>query len=322
MDGGDDMDSLFEGMELFTQSQFADNSNNNASLPSILPPRSEDNETKADATPTAPPDATLITAPPDATEALDENLFSDLTIVSPVQHLPGPLEAVTPPPPSPAKNYGRQVSRRKKRAAGLRIGYGRHEINNHDEDEDDSISQQSDSVSQQSDSVSQVSDSVTVLHQSLDDSAATVVGSSKLELVKAQIEAKLHHARDLAVSVTSDRKNAIRKRRQASGNLRLASTKHEELEKKLEEAIEAEDFDSAERISESLAAAERDRLALMTLLRQAESDCDAIELKMEEVLVSQIAAEEESASLLRRFCTVCAIVVNLFTFCFLLVEVF
>ena len=164
MDSGDDMDSLFDGMELFTPSQFADNSNNNANSFSILPPRSEDNETKTE--------ATLITAPPDATEALDENLFSDLTIVTPVQHLPEP---VTPPPPSPAKNYGRQVSRRKKRAAGLRIGYGRHEINNHEEDEDDSVSQQSDSVSQISDSVSQVSDSVTVLHQSLDDSHLFVV---------------------------------------------------------------------------------------------------------------------------------------------------
>lgn len=301
MDGGDDMESLFEGMELFTPaSQFA--GDNKVSSSSVSPPpQSEDNETKS-AEATAPPQ-------PDVTEALDENLFSDLTIVTPVQHQPEPIEAVTTTHPSPAKNYGRQVSRRKKRAGGLRIGYGRHEISNLDEDEDDSVSQQSDSVSQQSDSVSQVSDSVAQVFDSgdhsLDSTPAVVVGngSSRLELVKAQIEAKLNRARDLAASVTSARKNAIRKRRQASENLRLASTKHEELEKQLEEAIEAEDFDAAERISESLAAKERDRLALLALLRQAESDCDAVESKMEEVLLSQIVAEEESASLLRMFCT-------------------
>ncbi|XP_010454829.1 PREDICTED: neurofilament light polypeptide-like [Camelina sativa] len=310
MDGGDDdMDSLFEGMELFTPaSQLADNSDKKVSSSSITQPtHSEDNETKAA--------ETNATAPqPDATEALDENLFSDLTIVTPVQHQPEPIESViTTTHPSPAKSYGRQVSRRKKRAGGLRIGYGRHEINNLDEDEDDSVSQQSDSVSQVSDSVSQVSDSVAQVfdsgNQSLDSSTppadvAVVVsnGSSRLELVKAQIETKLNRARDLAASVTSARKSAIKKRRQASENLRLASTKHEELEKQLEEAIEAEDFDAAERISESLAAKERDRLALLSLLRQAESDCDAIESRMEEVLVSQIEAEEESASLLRMFC--------------------
>ncbi|CAA7052014.1 unnamed protein product [Microthlaspi erraticum] len=307
MDGGDDVESLFEGMELFTPlSQLPDSSDN---APAVLPP------SKA-------AEATLITAPPaevsseSMSEALDENLFSDLTIVSPVQHVP---DAVTHPSPlssssSSAMNYGRQVSRRKKRAAGLRIGYGRHEIN---EDEDDSVSLQSaDSVSQLSDSLSQLSDSVNQVSDSVDQVSNSVdqlsdsvvdqsaVGSSgRLELVKAQIEGKLNRARYLAGSVTAARKNAIRKRRQASENLRSSSTTHDELEKQLEEAIEAEDFDAAERISESLAAAERDKLALMTLLRQAESDCDAIESKMEEVLLSQIAAEEESASLLRGSCT-------------------
>ncbi|KAG7594002.1 BTB/POZ domain [Arabidopsis thaliana x Arabidopsis arenosa] len=122
---------------------------------------------------------------------------------------------------------------------------------------------------QVSDSFVQVIDSG---NQSLESPVVTVVGngSSRLELVKAQIEAKLNRARELAASVTSARKNAIRKRRKASKNIRLASTTHEELEKQLEEAIEAEDFDAAERISESLAAKERDRLALLALLRQAE----------------------------------------------------
>ncbi|XP_009143333.1 myosin-13 [Brassica rapa] len=299
MDGGDDMDSLFEGMELFTpsSSQLSDNS------PAILPPSKE-------------AETTVITAPAaEATEAmsepLDEDMFSDLTIVTPVQHVP---EAVTHQSPLPSSSSSsssmrRQVSRRKKRSGGLRIGYGRHEVN--DDEDDDSVSQQSaDSVSQLSDSVNQVTDSVSQLSDSVNQITDSVnqepdvpVVDQPLDSVKAQIEGKLKLARALAASVTSSRKNAIRKRRQASENLRLASKAHDELEKQLEEAIEAEDFDAAEKISESLADAERDKLSLMALLRQAESDCDAIESKMEEVLLSQIAAEEESASLLRGFCT-------------------
>ncbi|XP_013636753.1 PREDICTED: myosin-11 [Brassica oleracea var. oleracea] len=310
MDGGDDMDSLFEGMELFTpsSSQFADSTDN---APAILPPSKE-------------AEATVITAPPaesteTMSEPLDEDMFSDLTIVTPVQHVP---EAVTHPSPLPSSSSSsssmrRQVSRRKKRSGGLRIGYGRHEIN--DDEDDDSVSQQSadsvsqlsdsvnqvtDSVSQQSpDSVSQQSDSVNQVTDSVNQEPAGSVVDQPLDTVKAQIEGKLTRARALAASVTATRKNAIRKRRQASENLRLASKAHDELEKQLEEAIEAEDFDAAEKISESLADAERDKLSLMALLRQAESDCDAIESKMEEVLLSQIAAEEESASLLRGFCT-------------------
>ncbi|KAL0862416.1 hypothetical protein Bca101_041534 [Brassica carinata] len=308
MDGGDDMDSLFEGMELFTPSpsQFVDSSDNS---PAVLPPSKE-------------PEATLITAPAaEATETtsepLDEDMFSDLTIVTPVQHVTHHQPPLSSSSPS-SSSVKRQVSRRKKRAGGLRIGYGRHETNNDDED-DDSVSQQStdsvshlsdsvnlvtDSVSQQStDSVSQQSDSVNQVTDSVNEQSDSVVEDQPLGSVKAQIEGKLTRARASAVSVTSSRKNAIRKRRQASENLRSASRAHDELERRLEEAIDAEDFDAAEKISESLAAAERDKLSLMALLRQAESDCDAVESKMEEVLLSQIAAEEESASLLRGFCT-------------------
>ncbi|KAF3576625.1 hypothetical protein DY000_02028976 [Brassica cretica] len=295
MDGGDDMDSLFEGMELFTpsSSQFADSTDN---APAILPPSKE-------------ADSTVITAPAAEamSEPLDEDMFSDLTIVTPVQHVP---EAVTHPSPLPSSSSSssmrRQVSRRKKRSGGLRIGYGRHEIN--DDEDDDSVSQQSadsvgqlsdsvnqvtDSVSQQSDSVNQITDSVNQVTDSVNQPSDSVV-DQPLDTVKAQIEGKLTRARALAASVTATRKNAIRKRRQASENLRLASKAHDELEKQLEEAIEAEDFDAAEKISESLAGAERDKLSLMALLRQAESDCDAIESKMEE------DAENEAESILEK----------------------
>ncbi|CAN6995424.1 unnamed protein product [Brassica rapa subsp. trilocularis] len=291
MDGGDDMDSLFEGMELFTPSS----SLLSDSSPAILPP-SKEAETTVITAPAAESTETM-------SEPLDEDMFSDLTIVTPVQHVP---EAVTHQSPLPSSSSSsssmrRQVSRRKKRSGGLRIGYGRHETN--DDEDDDSVSQLSDSVNQVTDSVSQLSDSVNQVTDSVNQEPADSVVDQPLDSVKAQIEGKLKLARALAASVTSSRKNAIRKRRQASENLRLASKAHDELEKQLEEAIEAEDFDAAEKISESLAAAERDKLSLAALLRQAESDCDAIESKMEEVLLSQIAAEEESASLLRGFCT-------------------
>ncbi|KAH0925088.1 hypothetical protein HID58_017344 [Brassica napus] len=291
MDGGDDMDSLFEGMELFTPSS----SLLSDSSPAILPP-SKEAETTVITAPAAESTETM-------SEPLDEDMFSDLTIVTPVQHVP---EAVTHQSPLPSSSSSsssmrRQVSRRKKRSGGLRIGYGRHETN--DDEDDDSVSQLSDSVNQVTDSVSQLSDSVNQVTDSVNQEPADSVVDQPLDSVKAQIEGKLKLARALAASVTSSRKNAIRKRRQASENLRLASKAHDELEKQLEEAIEAEDFDAAEKISESLADAERDKLSLMALHRQAESDCDAIESKMEEVLLSQIAAEEESASLLRGFCT-------------------
>ncbi|KAF2566175.1 hypothetical protein F2Q68_00024154 [Brassica cretica] len=96
MDGGDDMDSLFEGMELFTpsSSQFADSSEN---APAILTPSKE-------------AEATVITAPAAEamSEPLDEDMFSDLTIVTPVQHVP---EAVTHPSPLPSSSSSSSMRR-------------------------------------------------------------------------------------------------------------------------------------------------------------------------------------------------------------------
>lgn len=93
----------------------------------------------------------------------------------------------------------------------------------------------------------------------------------------------------------------MRKRRKAAENVTLASTKHKELEKSMEEACEAEDFEMAEKVSESLAAAEKERQALVDALRASEAECDAIDAKMQEVLNAQIAAEDECVSLLENF---------------------
>lgn len=83
--------------------------------------------------------------------------------------------------------------------------------------------------------------------------------------------------------------------------LGLALTRHRELEKELEEACEAEDFEKAEMVSESLAAAEKEKDGLVSALRDAEVACDAVDSEMEKVLEMQIAAEEEEAVMLEQF---------------------
>ncbi|RVX15995.1 hypothetical protein CK203_005823 [Vitis vinifera] len=126
---------------------------------------------------------------------------------------------------------------------------------------------------------------------------------ANFDRVRAIISEKLHHARQLAASISASRKDSIRRRRKAAQNLNLASTKSMELEKELEEACEAEDFEMAERLSQSLAGAEKDKQAFIAALRDAEAECDAIDSKMQEVLERQITAEEECVSLLEQFAT-------------------
>ncbi|XP_043713140.1 uncharacterized protein LOC122661707 isoform X1 [Telopea speciosissima] len=123
----------------------------------------------------------------------------------------------------------------------------------------------------------------------------------KLEQIRARISEKLEHIRELAASISKNRKEFARRRREAIDRVNLASFKHRELERELEEACDAEDFESAERVSESIAAAETEKQGLINLLKGADADCDSIESKMQEVLGLQIAAEEESVSLLEQF---------------------
>ncbi|KAA8534691.1 hypothetical protein F0562_032208 [Nyssa sinensis] len=68
-----------------------------------------------------------------------------------------------------------------------------------------------------------------------------------------------------------------------------------------EEGCEVEDFETAERLSESLASTEKEKECMAIELRDAKADCDAVDSKMQEVLEFQIAAEEECASLLENF---------------------
>jgi UvrB/uvrC motif len=69
------------------------------------------------------------------------------------------------------------------------------------------------------------------------------------------------------VSITSKRKKLALRRRNVEEELNKASAKYKELEKELEEACEAEDFESAERISNSLASMKNDKNQLHLDLR-------------------------------------------------------
>ncbi|XP_017699547.2 FK506-binding protein 5-like [Phoenix dactylifera] len=123
----------------------------------------------------------------------------------------------------------------------------------------------------------------------------------KLELVRARISKKLDLLGKKVASVAVERKELVRRRRKAAESVNFASERYKELEKELEEACEAEDFEWAERVSESLAAVEKEKDELLIRLREVEMECDSVESKMQEMLESQIGAEEEGAGLLEQF---------------------
>ncbi|KAB2086509.1 hypothetical protein ES319_A04G037000v1 [Gossypium barbadense] len=337
----DDMDSLFEGMVLFTPSQLVEDHELEQKQDLDHPKL----ELKPESEPEPKPDSLNSKQQHQGIqEPLDENLFSDLVLQTPLDQPELQPEAKHEPEPGPpsATAFARQTSstfRKKKKATGFRIGYGRdHQINNFDAEDshgtdtgtgsgigygtddrtDDNLNghnvnnhvQPSPSLhtsATTSTTVSLVSESDSELHQgqaqqqqqqqqqSVDDA------ESRFEQIKARIFYKLNHARELAVSVSAARKDSIRRRRKAADDLHLATIRHGELEKRLEDACEAEDFEAADRINESLAAADKDKQSLLTALRDAEAQCNAIDSKMLEVLNCQIAVEEECATLLHGF---------------------
>ncbi|KDP36708.1 hypothetical protein JCGZ_07999 [Jatropha curcas] len=323
----DDMDSLFEGMVLFTPSQLVDDQkkqqqqekdddhhHNNDSAEISLPPR--ESESRLDAA-----TATIKTDPPSqhkVQEPLDENLFSDLTL----QTLTTESDSLPTAATLQTATNSRQISRKKKKAASLRIGYGRGGSSIDDlpasPSEDQNLSLKDDDSTASNDIIhdddksdldasQSQSPTSTSLVAELDVSACSIPDSQSLskddeyELIKAQISEKLHRSRQLAASVSSARKDAIRRRRAATEDLNSASAKHRDLELQLEAACEAEDFEAAERISDRLATTDKERQALLSALRDAEAHCDAIDSKMHDVLNSQILAEQECATVLSNF---------------------
>ncbi|CBI40806.3 unnamed protein product, partial [Vitis vinifera] len=249
-----------------------------------------------------------------SSQPLDENLFSDLTLITPNQFRnplldPSPTPISTSTTREETPSVSRQISRKKKRAS-LRIGYGRDSLNQLSLVDDAEVqSSPSDDSHSQTKSFSLLPDETLDSHPSPPTTSQAILTTcststeANFDRVRAIISEKLHHARQLAASISASRKDSMRRRRKAAQNLNLASTKSMELEKELEEACEAEDFEMAERLSQSLAGAEKDKQAFIAALRDAEAECDAIDSKMQEVLERQITAEEECVSLLEQFAT-------------------
>ncbi|KAJ1702570.1 hypothetical protein LUZ63_002349 [Rhynchospora breviuscula] len=123
----------------------------------------------------------------------------------------------------------------------------------------------------------------------------------KLAVVRAKILKKAELAKQRAVSVMAKRKELALRRRNVGEELNKASAKHKELERELEEACEAEDFERAERISNSLASVENDKNQLLIDLRSTELDYESVESEMKDVLDLHLTAEEEAGSLLQLF---------------------
>lgn len=366
------MDSLFEGMVLFNPSQLAsdqDQQNHHQEQQQQQQDHQDNHHDPINPPPPIPIDAPTTTASTADSESttsslnsnshsssqpLDENLFSDLTIVAPLETLPQSQNSSSTPSISTTAtttraipSISRQVSRKKKRA-GLRIGYGRdgsRDAYSHFSPSDldsDSHSIQSDALDDlpHTEDHNLVSPTPTKIdhHDDDDNQTATQVqqeeqheekevqeeqqeareeqedqqeakeveeekGELSLEDIKAQIAEKLKGARELVASVSAARKESIRRRRKAAENVNVALIKHRELEKELEEACEAEDFERAERVSDSLAAAEEEKQSSLIALREAEAQSDANESNMQEALQAQIAAEELCVSLLHNFAT-------------------
>lgn len=361
---GDGGDSLFEGMVLFAPALSADPA---AAEEAPEPPK-----------PPTPPAAAAAASASDAessaaSQPLDEDLFSDLTLLAPPQppldqdQRPQPQaqdqnhRPASPVSPSPAAAPSRQPSssslRKKKRA--VRIGYGRSpqtapalpptvpiataaagpaaatatvirttssssslsDASTYDavppipiqyldqlgnDDERDAAVVDPDANSLDAVSVNSLDAKQEGKEEDGDKDAGeavvAVVGiEERLALLRSQISSKLDSIQQRAAAVAAKRRQLAGRQRKVAEDVGSAASKHKDLERELEEACEAEDFESAERISDSLAALEKDKDRLLTALRDAELDYDSVDLELQDVLESRIAVEEEAAALLEQF---------------------
>ncbi|KAJ6336517.1 hypothetical protein OIU78_013000 [Salix suchowensis] len=319
----DGMDSLFEGMVLFTPSHQLTDEQLHQQL--VEDPLKHTEESQSDDTVNNNNNNnTIVEAEAEAEEAshhqqlsepLDENLFSSLQTLTQSQSQPE-TDPISPSPitdptisPSPITDPTTQFSSssRKKRRASFRIGYARDrtyppvtpDLNNHNGDDDHDADKNEDDASQSPSSIFS-----NPIDTSLSDSQFKNKKDETLwqfDHLKSQISEKLDAARLLIASVSSARKDSISRRRKAAEDLNSASANHTHLEHQLEVACEAEDFETAERISDSLAAAEKEKQTLLLALKDAEAHCDTIDSQMYHALDSLISAEQECASLLRHF---------------------
>ncbi|KAL5223141.1 hypothetical protein ABZP36_027854 [Zizania latifolia] len=355
--GGGGGDSLFEGMVLFSPSLSVDPDPDPAvEAPDPKPPTPRDDAgSGADVASWQPP-------PP-----LDEDLFSDLTLLAPQSPVDlsthdqdqdhsaavPPASASAPDPAPPVAVLSRQVSslassslRKKKRA--VRIGYGRspqpatasppavaiattataaatasaiHSSNLPDasthptapatpvhyiEQLDNDVEQAAVATVVDPDENSlNVKEEAKEEDGELEDGGEAGVGEvgieERLALLRSQISGKLESIQRRAAAVSARRRQLAGRRRKAAEDEGSVASRHKDFERELEEACEAEDFERAERISDSLAALENEKDQLLTALRDAELNYDSVDLELQDVLKSRIAAEEEAAALLEHF---------------------
>ncbi|KAK7253205.1 hypothetical protein RIF29_37735 [Crotalaria pallida] len=317
-------DSLFEGMVLFDSSSSSLLQIEAASPAPAPKEEEEDNNINNNISESLPPEQQQQQQPP----PLDENLFSDLTLVVAQKEEEEQQHDLQ-------SRQSSASSRRRKRSGLKKIGYGRDDRDLHSH----SPSQSNDTVVaalpsqpplpsstqtqtqtvEEKENENEKEDEYEYDHETSSLSQTTITkddikhpqeeateeGSfceaQELDQIKARIHDKLNHARQLVNSASALRKDSIRNRRKALENANLASLKYMELELQLEQACEAEDFETAEKVSEYLSAAEKDKQAFTNSLRQADSVIDALDLKLEQALNSYIAAEEESALLLHNY---------------------
>ena len=138
-----------------------------------------------------------------------------------------------------------------------------------------------------------------------EDAGVAALGiEERLALLRSQISGKLDSIQQRAAAVAAKRRLLAGRRRKVAEEAASVASRHKDLERELEEACEAEDFERAERISDSLAALEKEKDRLLTALRDAELDYGSVDSELQEVLESRIAAEEEAAALLEQFAKV------------------
>ncbi|CAL5005314.1 unnamed protein product [Urochloa decumbens] len=357
--GGDAWGSLFEGMVLFAPEPAAAEEAAPAPVP-VPEPAPEPPAPRPDA------DAGAASSSSSAPPPLDEDLFSDLTLLAPQEPLSlepqpplpqgedrspaAPAPAPAPSPPAPAAGLSRQPSssslRKKKRA--VRIGYGRSpqpappsppatvrastaaaaisassiaflDASPHPAapPTPDQYSEQQVDAYSNGDEVDAVvvvdlDTNPSIVHEEVkeeddqkEDEVAgveAVVGiEERLALLRSQISSKLDSIQQRAAAVVARRRQLAGRRRKVAEEVTSVASRHKDLERELEEACETEDFERAERISDSLAALEKEKDMLLTALRDAERDYDSVDSELQGVLESRIAAEEEAAVLLEQF---------------------
>ncbi|XP_062191626.1 uncharacterized protein LOC133895378 [Phragmites australis] len=343
--GGEDGNSLFEGMVLFApESHAAEEQAPDPGPPAARP----DADAASSLTPPAPP-------------PLDEDLFSDLTLLAPQeppsleQHPQGedrghalpPAPTLTPPAAALSRQPSSSSLRKKKRA--VRIGYGRspqpappspptaaipattavvaatisastsiltdaspNPAAPHTPDQypEEQVDVYGDGYEQDAVVVlDPVDNSLRVEEAKEEDDekenggggVAEVGIDESLALLRSQISGKLESIQQRAAAVTARRRQLAGRLRKVAAEVGSAVSRHKDLERELEEACEAEDFEKAERISNSLVALEKEKDLLLTALRDAERDYDLVDSELQDVLESRIAAEEEAAALLEQF---------------------